>query len=281
MKISAMFISMLAALLVSARAEDAPKSAPTIRHVPVTTAARGVPTKLVATVENHSGTITQSVALVRVTDLGVPTAQPLKPMSDGTSEAIVPVALVEGIESFWYSLTVSNDKGETTSTHWQQVRILENGFHGKQTALIGAGILAAGGAGLLIANNNDGGGHNNAPVPPVTNAPVKTVVKPCVLSGDEGVSYANLSTADHKDITILVCRTCPNATIRADATWGQSAELTKYDNWECNRGANYLLVLPKPPFRQPPPSGTYSIEVRSNGQLISTKSWPPPVAPVP
>lgn len=135
-------LKLLSVLVVALAANCALAIAPKITHAPVTTAIRGVPTLLHCSVEAYGLLLTQKVARVRLSESGTPSTLQLVKADDGY-EALVPVPMVEGIHAFWYSLDLSNEKGETSSTVWQRVVIVEAAADGKG----GASASAAGGGG--------------------------------------------------------------------------------------------------------------------------------------
>jgi len=282
------------ALALVCAAEVSP-NAPAIHHVPIAMATRGTPVPLNCTIDDHGLTLTQSIAQVRLTDAGKPLTLQMRGNAKNEFETFVPAAVITGVDAFWYSLTATAERSDSTSTRWQRVTIVGSGKSAKpfwkEPALwVGGGLAFGGIIAAIAANNRDGSSSGNGSSPAaqtesvpdateknsaraVTRPALLTVLKPCTLSGQEQVSYMNLDATSTAPIIISVCRTCSNATVSADGSWGASDQLTNFNNPDCNAAAP-TLTLAKPAIRVPPPPGTYTIEVRSNGQIISAVPWP-------
>jgi len=156
--------------------------------------------------------------------------------------------------------------------------------------LVAGGILIVGGAVAIIENQDDddddkkdppevlppeeSGGRNDdddePSSPPVCNG----------VTGNETVAYENLSLCGSfgkgakslDNILILVCYTCPNATISAEGSWEASDQINGFNNPTCSQTAP-ILLLPKPDGFPTP--GTYTITVYANGIEIDQIVWPP------
>lgn len=297
-----LLLLMLVAAAPSARAAD-----PTMTHAPVTTALRGVPVKIAATVEAAPGAaVTSAVVLVRLTDAGTPIRTPLTGSGDGAYSAVLPVSMFRSVSVFWYALDVRDDQGGSAGTPWLRVVIadpIEQGgsaaaaaaiLDTKTVGLVAGGLLLAGGAAAVIANqddddNNDRGGDPDPsipPPPPKDNAgsgsdggdtpPDLSILTNvvCQTTGREAVSYENLSRCEGlDDILILVCNTCRNTDLRATASWGEQDQLADYTNLGCNTGAPRLRIR-KPPTAFPAP-GSEVINVYVNDVLVDSVVWPP------
>lgn len=153
------------------------------------------------------------------------------------------------------------------------------------------GVLLAGGTAVLV--DNHGSKNKKAPEPepepepepPTKKKPKDPVVPPveeppCVTTGSEAVTYDNLSLYCQQPfgpITILVCGTCPDATISATSSWGEMDEIQNYNNDVCNPQGP-LLSLQQPDdqggktFFNP---GDETITVFANGVQIDQIVWPP------
>ena len=277
-----------------------------VNHAPVTSAIRGVPVHITATIETVTGsTVTSAVVLVRLTDAGTPIRTTMGRSGDGVYTAILPVSMFRSVSVFWYALDARNDQGQVGGTPWIRVVIADPLLQdsaagaaafmdGKTAGLIGAGLLVAGGTVAIIANQDDddkNDGGEPAPVndpPPPKNNPTPPPSSGggseppdlsgltnfiCQVTGNESATYENLSRCESTDdILILVCRTCLNANIQAQSSWGEVSSIAEYSNVGCNTGSPRLR-LPKP--RGFPTPGTESITVTVNGVVIDTVVWPP------
>lgn len=280
---------------------------PIIAHVPVTTVLRGQPADITATITPQSGSITSAVTQIKLTLVGKPISFPMNPGTGDVFKVLIPVSAIEGISEFWYFIHSYDSNGHMADTIWHRVRIIEAGadsgavgagFLNTKTAVIGGGLLLAGGiTAAVIAHNDDNGGgsdsgsggsttppptqkkmspgrssgNNNdhdSPSPPATNEP------PCILTGNERVRYENLDPYfSSSPIGVVICGTCPDATISASATWGASDSQSNFNNPTCNLDNSSLkLFLSKPDGT--PPCESQTISVYSNGQLIDTITWP-------
>jgi len=276
-----------------------------VTHAPVSSAIRGVPVHIAATIETVEGsTVTSAVVLVRLTDAGTPMRTDMGSSEDGIYSAILPVSMFRSVSVFWYAIDARNDLGHVGGTPWMRVVIVDPlaeesgasagaGASWKKAGLVGAGLLAVGGTVAIIANqddDDDDGGESapvNQPPPPKNNPPPPpssgggseppdlSVLTNfiCQVTGNESATYENLSRCDGTDdILILVCNTCRNADIQAQSSWGEVSSITGYSNLGCNTGAPRLR-LPKPPGFPTP--GTESFTVTVNGVVIDTVVWPP------
>lgn len=277
-----------------------------VTHAPVTSAFRGVPVNITATIETAPGsTVTSAVVLVRLTDAGTPIRTAMGRSGEGVYSTILPVSMIRSVSVFWYALDARNDQGHVGGTPWIRVVIadplMQDSTAGsasfmdwKTAGLIGAGLLAVGGTVAIIANqddDNENDGGEPAPVtdpPPPKNNPTPPPSsgdgsKPpdlsgltnfiCQVTGNESATYENLSRCESTDdILILICRTCLNANIQAQSSWGEVSSITGYSNVGCNTGAPRLR-LPKP--RGFPTPGTESFTVTVNGIIVDTVVWPP------
>lgn len=287
--------------------------APLVGHVPVTTAVRGVPVDISATLHAQAGSVlTSQTVLVRLTDVGTPMPYSMvgKDGEENAYHAVLPVTAIEGVTVFWYAIDARDSQGRIGGTPWIRVVIIEpiavegaiapedaaaaagGTGGGKTLAIVAGALLLGGGAAVLIENENDdgsGGGDddedlppppsaappsNNNPPPPSPPAPPAPTNTPCTgLTGSESVTYDNLSLCDNgADIEILVCGTCPNATIEASGNWGESDSITGYNNPSCSPTAQRLLVPKTDGFPTP---GSHTLTVFSNGQVIDSIPWPP------
>lgn len=326
-------------------------SSPVIGHTPVTTAVRGIPVDITATISAQGGaSITSKTVLVKVSDVGTPVNYPLTGAgSGGAYNAVIPVSFIKGVSVFWYSISVFDSNGRISGTPWIRVVILdpveqggsqgEAGISGGQgggsgpaepgaggggsggtgaaggggietTTFIVGGVLLAGGTAVAIENHGDskkksvpepepepqpqpkkpsGGNNESAPV-------VEPEEPPCVTTGSETVMYENLSFYCDEgffDIMVLVCGTCPDATISATTSWGEMDSIAMYNNDLCNpAGPKLALPLPDLNFAQsgnrPAKKGASggggqgffnpgdeTITVFANGVQIDQIVWPP------
>lgn len=296
-------------LLLAATTQPARAADPAVTHAPVTTALRGVPVKIAATVEAAPGTtVTSAVVLVRLSDAGTPIRTPLTGSGDGAYSAVLPVSMFRSVSVFWYALDVRDDQDGSAGTPWLRVVIadpIEQGgsgaaaataFDTKTAGLVAGGLLLAGGAAAVIANQDDddndtppanpdpatppppprsggsgSGGGGGGDSPPDLSILTNVV---CQTTGRESVTYENLSRCEGlADILILVCNTCRNTDIRATASWGEQDQRSDYTNLGCNTGAPRLRI-PKPPTSFPNP-GSEVINVYVNDVLVDSVVWPP------
>ncbi|HMP35769.1 MAG TPA: hypothetical protein PKC67_15645 [Kiritimatiellia bacterium] len=298
--------TLLACLLLLAASPVARAADPTVAHAPVTTALRGVPVKIAATVEPAPGTtVTSAVVLVRLTDAGTPIRTPLTGSGDGAYSAVLPVSMFRSVSVFWYALDLRDDQGGSAGTPWLRVVIadpIEQGGSGaaaasaldaKTVGLVAGGLLLAGGAAVLIANQDDDDDRPANPDPAAPPPPPRSggsssgdgggssppdlsiltnVV--CQTTGRETVSYQNFSRCEGTDdILILICNTCRNADIRATASWGEQDQRSDFTNLGCNTGATRLRI-PKPITAFPSP-GSEVVNVYVNDVLVDSSVWPP------
>ncbi len=276
-----------------------------VTHAPVSSAIRGVPVNITATIETAAGSaVTSSVVLVRLTDAGTPIRTALNRSADGAYTAILPVSMFRSVSVFWYAIDARNDLGHVGGTPWMRVVIADSltqeagvgtaaGVSWKKAGLIGAGLLAVGGTVAIVANQDDddnNGGEPapvNQPPPPKNNPPpppdsgggntppdlsgLTNII--CQVTGNESATYENLSLCEsNDDILILVCNTCRNADIQAQASWGEVSSISGYSNLGCNTGAPRLRLAKPPGFPTP---GSENITVTVNGVVIDTVVWPP------
>jgi len=155
--------------------------------------------------------------------------------------------------------------------------------------IIVGGILLGGGAAVILEDNNDDGDDD----PPKVLPPEETGGRnddddedspsppACTgVTGNETVSYENLSLCGSfgkgavalDNIMILVCYTCPNATIEAVGSWEASDQISGFSNPSCSPTVP-ILLLPKPDGFPTP--GTETITVYANGIQIDQIVWPP------
>jgi hypothetical protein len=292
---------MFALLAGWARAEG---GGPAVTHAPVSTAVRGVPVHITATIEAATGApVTSAVVLVRLTDAGTPIRTTMNRGGDGAYTAILPVSMFRSVSVFWYAIDARDAQGEVGGTPWMRVVIADPmtqeggggaaaaGVNWKKAGLIGGGLLAAGGAVAIIAAQDDD--DDSSPAPTGTTPPPKNTSPPpsssggdeppdlsgltnviCQTTGRETVSYENLSRCEGlADILIRVCFTCVNADIRATASWQEEDIITGFSNVRCSTSVPVLRIR-KPPTAFPTP-GSETINVYVNDVLVDSVVWPP------
>ena len=289
---------------------EAVKDAPAVNHVPVTSILRSVPVSLSAIITASAGsTITSAVVLVRLTDVGTPVSIAMKGADDGAYNATIPVTLFEQVKVFWYAIDVRDSESRIGGTVWYRVIIIDpidpgaggsaavatsSGWGKGGAAAVGVGLLVGGG--IALEHHNDSGSSksgNNSPsssAPPPSNTgsgggntttppPNNPDPPPCTTTGIETASYENMTlycdeVQSYDDILILVCNTCPTASVSATASWGASDIITQYSNTGCSQTAPKLR-LEKPPANGFVNPGDYTISVFVNGNLIDSTPWPP------
>lgn len=155
--------------------------------------------------------------------------------------------------------------------------------------LVVGGLLLGGGAAVIIADNDDDDDDPPKVLPPEEtggrnddddNGGSSTPPSCTGVTGSETVSYENLSLCGSFDrgviaqdnIMILVCYTCPNATIEAVGTWDESDQISGFSNPSCSPTVP-ILLLPKPDGFPTP--GSETITVYANGIQIDQIVWPP------
>ena len=326
---------------------DDSASDPLIGHTPITTAVRGVPITISATLSAQGGaSITSQTVMVKVSDVGKPVKYPFTGAGSegGVYNAAIPLSLMKGVSVFWYTINAYDSNGGIASTPWNRVVIIEPVESGSSTeSNVGAGgsggggsgtdggagsagssgaaggtgistesatfiagaILFAGGAALAIESQSGSSSKEGAPEEsePVAKKPgggspeSAPVDPPCTtVTGSESVMYENLSfycDESTADILVLVCGTCPDATISATTTWGASDIIAGYNNDSCSpTGQKLVLPLPLFNFAQPgnpqsgqdnasgggqffPNPGDETITILSNGIQVDQTVWPP------
>lgn len=282
-----------------------------MNHVPLVTVVRGDPAAVVAQIECETGTVSTVQVFVRITDAGKPTPIEMTRQGDGTYQAIIPIALIRGINRFWYYIDARGmttpDQAEegVAQTRWNPVTIVDavtdgGGAGGGRKVLYSivgvAGV--AGGAVLLEHHNDDGGSGGGTPPPTTTRKPgsnrnddddddddddkesneqpvvIEEVPPPsgCALTGNEGYSVSPGTACDTvTPIDVYVCRTCPNSTIQVTASWGPVVGVAGWNDELCETVA---VTLPQPPGVPSISVGQFSIEIRINGLLYTTVPWP-------
>lgn len=269
---------------------------PIIAHVPVTTVLRGQPAEITATITPQGGLVTQAQVHVKLALAGKPIIFPMTPATGEVYKAVVPVSLIKSIHRFWYFIHVYDSNGRVADTLWHEVRILDganiegggaaaagsSGGSHKGWWIAGGALVAGGVVAAVVANNDDDGGGHTSP-PPASSPPPKKKqssdkndddeTPPCILTGSERVQYFGLGPFDEQTTRILVCGTCPNATIRATGSWGASDEKTNYNNPTCVDTDTSLQLFLYDPIDLPPPNSE-TINVYANGVLIDSIPWP-------
>ncbi|HMO52850.1 MAG TPA: hypothetical protein PKE26_17200 [Kiritimatiellia bacterium] len=287
----------------AARAEEPSGPGPAVKHVPVTTATRGVPVDVSARVDPAPGTtLTSAVVLVRITDLGKPVSVPMTPGEEpGFYHAVVPVTMIRGISVFWYALDIRDDTGAAGGTPWIRVVIgdailteggvaaVEGGSAGgisSKNAWIAGGLLVgAGAAAVLLLDDDDDKKQptSGAPVSPPapassgtkkpTSAPKPAAPTACITTGSETLAYEDLEACDNGNpIRILICGACPDANVRVNASWGASDTINGYNNPNCSVSGPRLTLAKPDDFPEPL---TESFTVYANNAVIATVPWPP------
>ncbi len=296
---------LVASLVYGLVFADSPEGdGPEVKHAPVTTAVRGIPFEVAATIAAAEGsTVTSATVLVRLTDAGTPIRTPMAAGENGLHSATLPVSMFRSVSVFWYAVEARDQANRIGGTPWIRVVIADamtkdgaakaaESDRWKKAAWIGGGLLVAGGAVAIVAANDDDDDKPAESVPPPATPPPKSGGSSstdtgggspdlsgltnyiCKTTGREAVSYQNLSRCEGTDdILILVCYTCLNADIQADGSWGESASLSDYSNVGCNNSAPRLVL--RKPARVFPTPGSESITVRVNGTVVATEVWPP------
>lgn len=287
---------------------SAPDGCPTMNHVPLVTIVRGDPALVVAQVACENGEVLKVQLFVRLTDAGKPTPVDMVRQGDGTYQAIIPIALLRGINRFWYYIDAHGkttpDQAEdgVAQTRWNPVTIVDavtdgggaggGGAGGSKKALywLLGGAGAAGGA-VLLENHNDDGPDNQNPPPPANNPPPSNnsnneddeeeeeeddstppVNPPCIPTGDASATSASACDTN-SPIGIFVCSSCPNSSLEISASWGPVAIVNNY-NGGCEAEPPTAAELPQPPGVPSISEGQFSITVRANGQILGTIPWP-------
>ena len=305
MKMTNFLFVTLGLFVLSAGWARAEGDGPAVTHAPVSTAVRGVPVHITATIEAAAGApVTSAVVLVRLTDAGTPIRTPMNRGGDGAYSAVLPVSLFRSVSVFWYAIDVRDARGEMGGTPWMRVVIADPmtqeggagaaaaGLSWKKAGLIGGGLLAAGGAvAIVAAQDDDDDDASSAPTgatpPPKSAAPppsssggdeppdlsgLTNVI--CRVTGRETVSYENFSRCEGlADILIRVCFTCVNADIRATASWEEEDIITGFSNIGCSTSVPRLRIR-KPQTSFPTP-GSETISVYVNDVLVDSVVWPP------
>jgi len=300
---------LLLLLSIPVAAEDAEEEkGPRIIHEPVIRLCRGVPAIFRAQIKSEGESITSAVVRVKAQIVDPVVTFPMADHGTNLYQSIVPVDWYGSIHRFFYSIAAADSAGETNGTPWLPVQVINcaeaastvagAGGGGGKALLIGGAVLLVGGTtAAIIENNNDdgGGGPKNAPTetgneksggggssndrprfPNFPPAPPEEPEEPepCVLTGNETVSYSGEYIFDESPIVITICYTCSNATISASTTWGESDTIPNAPNDDCQRN-NAVLILNEP--SEPDCAAEYeTISVFSNGQLIDTLLWPRP-----
>lgn len=303
---------------------DTDPGGPSVQHVPITTVIRGQPANISAIIEAQQGSVlTSKFVLLRLSDAGTPTKHPMAGEPNNYHVSL-PVSLIKSVNVFWYAIDARDDQGRIGGTIWYRVVILDaaeggggaggaaggssdeggagaaagggsggGSGNGRTAGIIIGGLLLGGGAALII-DNNDGGGKKKGGSTTNEDAPRdggnkddnSTPPTVCTVTGGESVSYENLSYYCGKggDILILVCGTCPDATISAVASWGDQDSLSPFNNPSCSPTAPMLALTPPSQIfaRQGGtgggnfiPVGSETITVFANGVQIDQVVWPP------
>lgn len=292
-------------LMGKEREKPVDPNAPEIRHVPVTTAMRGVPVSLNATITSPVGAVlTSATVLVRLGEVGTPLSIPMtgEKGDAGAFSALVPVTMVRSVSVFWYALDARDDDGRIGGTLWYRVVIVEPYIEGGAAAAVGGaagggsggnsgylvgGLLLAGGATAIVLNeqDDDDDGGKPPPSPDTPNNPPPAgdddddddeepgVVSPpapeepaCTITPT--VTYNDASYCDSltSPIEVVVCA-CPDKTVSVISSWGDVGVLVSTIE-DCR----YFNLSKAPGFPSP---GSETITVYVGSDIVDTEPSPP------
>ncbi len=308
--ICALIVSCIAGVS-GARAEDVVggKECPQLVHQAISTAIRGVPVELFATVTCPEGSVDEVLLQIRVTDAGKPKSFKMKPGRDGSYSATVPLPLIKGLARFWYYIDArgKNADGEpvVAQTIWHVVTITDpanlsqGGAGGAEPQRVPfywfAGGAAAVGAGFAISHENRG--HSDASAQKNDSSQSQASTRHdnaqhssrskssqnssggggggggCVTTGSEtiGLSFSS-PCVGQEEIVIAISGFCPGANFTVSSTWGESASLAN----AAGPTATLNLLKPMPPGPPHPPANSETVTIRENGVVIHSFGWPIP-----
>lgn len=182
-------LGVLVSVQAAPQKVSAPDGCPTLNHVPLVTVVRGDPALVVAQVACEKGEVLTVRVFVRLADAGKPTSIDMERQGDGSYQAVIPIALVRGINRFWYYIdargktTPDQEEEGVAQTRWNPVNIVDAatdsggaggggaGGGGKKALywlLGGAGLV---GGAVILENHNDNGGGGSGNPPPSTLSP--------------------------------------------------------------------------------------------------------------